>query len=139
MALEGTIQHGKGKVELTGAGAVAAARKKLLPQPRTKGAALEVAKQHGKGKANGANAGAIRQKPLPALTKISEIEARKQDTQARGNSAGVGEITAGGKQMPSLASKSKTPGIEIKKQNGKGKASPKLSGRAGKNYLDNLH
>ena len=121
-ALEVAKQDGKGKMELTGAGAAAAGRKRPSALPKTKVGALEGAKQDGEGKANATSAGTIaagRQKPLPAPTKISEIEARKQGAKGKANSANVGEIAAGGKQKPSPVLKPKNSATEVKKQDGK--------------------
>jgi hypothetical protein len=90
-----------------------------LPAP-TKISEREARKQVAKGEAESDGAG--RQKLLPAPHRKSPVEARKQGANDNANSAGVGKIAADGKQKPSAAPKSKIRGIEIKKQDDKGKA-----------------
>ena len=129
-AFEVTRQDGKGKVELTGTGAVATGRQKpsSAPLPKPKIAALEVTKQDGKGKANSANAGAVsagRPILLPVLKpKNSAIEIKKQDGKAKAEAAGAssGAIAAGRqKTLPAPLPKPKIAAFEVTRQDGKGK------------------
>jgi membrane-bound lytic murein transglycosylase A len=139
-ALEVTKQNGKGKVQLTGTGAVAAGRKEPSPLPKTKIVSLEiakrdgeVAKRDGKGKANATSAGTIaegRQKPLPASTTISGVEVRKQDAKGKAKPDGKGKAEPGGARSGTMAEGRQKPSpaptkiseIEVRKQEAKGKA-----------------
>jgi peptidoglycan lytic transglycosylase A len=133
-AREAGKRDGQGKANSAQAGAIAANRPILLPVLKPKNSATAVKKQDGKGNAESAGAapGASahgRQKQLPATTpKIAATEGGKPDAKGKKESAGIGASAAGRKEKPSLVQKSKAPGIEVKKQievrkqNGKGKA-----------------
>jgi membrane-bound lytic murein transglycosylase A len=131
--IEARKQGAKGKANSANVGEIAAGGKQR-PSPMLN-SAIEVIKQDGKAEPGGGRSVTIAaggQKPLPAPTKISAIEARKQGAKGKANPANAGEIGARGKQKPSLAPKSKTPAIEAKKQNGKGKAEAVTAGENGR-------
>jgi peptidoglycan lytic transglycosylase A len=129
-------QDPKGRANSTNAGEVMAGRHLLSPAPKSK-------KQSGKGEADSESA-AGREKPLSAPK--PKITVKKQDGKGSTNSANAGEIAAdrhllsptpkskkqsgkgeadseiaAGREKPLSAPKPKITGIEVKKQNGKGR------------------
>jgi membrane-bound lytic murein transglycosylase A len=107
----------------------AGGKQKPLPVLKPKNSAIGVKEQDAKGKAESDGAG--RRKLLPAPHRKFPVEARKQGANDNANSAGLGEIAADGKQKPLAAPKSKIRGIEIKKQDNKGKAEAVKAGDDG--------